>query len=147
MSGRRELGLGRESALLASKKFRDPRREGGGVNSASRATVSLRWKTTHFQTTTFSAGAYFALPTATLHSTRVVLSGVGIRRTMPLALSLPSKLVRREIVYSTLDLPTSLTIVCNLNGRFMFVVERYLVIRGRRQSRGTSEGARLELTA
>jgi hypothetical protein len=86
---------------------------------------------------TFSAGTYLALPTTTLHSTRTVLSGVGIRRMMPLADSLWSKLALRLIVYSTLDLPTSLTIGCRRNGRLMLVVERYLPADAKRSQRLT----------
>lgn len=99
---------------------------------------------THFQTMTFSAGTYFALPTTTLHSARIALSGVGMRRTMPLADSLPSKLALRWIVYSTLDLPTSLTIGCRRNGRLMFVVERYLQAgQGRRGQRAARQSEHL----
>ena len=85
----------------------------------------------------FSAGTYFAFPTTTLHSTFVVFSGVGMRRTIPFALSLASKFAFRLMVYSTLDLPTSLTMGWRRKGRLMLVVERYLsdARRGRRGQR------------
>ena len=55
----------------------------------------------HFHTTTFSSGTYFAFPVATLQSTVVVLSGVGIRRTIFVAESLGPKLVLTVTVYDT----------------------------------------------
>ena len=70
---------------------------------------------------------YLALPTWTLQSTLVVLSGVGMRRTMLLALSLGEKLALSCIVYSTLLLPTSSTIGWTLNGKLTFDVERYRI--------------------
>lgn len=82
---------------------------------------------------TFSPGTYFAFPTTTLHSTFVVFKGVGIRRTIPLAFSLASKLALRLMVYSTFDFPTSLTMGWRRKGRLMLVVERYL--RGGRNER------------
>ena len=69
---------------------------------------------------------YRALPIATWHLTLVVLSGVGMRSTTCVALSLESKLARTRTVYSTRDLDTSSTIGCTLKGKLTLLVHRYL---------------------
>lgn len=81
---------------------------------------------THFHTTTFSAGTYFALPLGTLQSTVVVLRGVGIRMTTLVAESLLLKLVFTVTAYDTCVVPISLTVGRTRNGSFTFEVERYL---------------------
>lgn len=86
----------------------------------------IRETTAHFQMTSLSAGTYLALPVATLQSTLVVLSGVGIRRTTFVADSLASKLVFTITMYVTCEVPISLTVGMILNGSFTFDVERYL---------------------
>ena len=81
---------------------------------------------TYFQTIIFSAGTYLAFPMGTFTCAPVVFSGVGIRKTTLLALSLPSKLALRCIVYSTRDLDGSVTCVWSLNGKLILDVDRYL---------------------
>ena len=88
----------------------------------------MRRDRTYFQTIIFSAGTYLAFPIGTLTCAPVVFSGVGIRRTTLLAFSFPSKLARRCIVYSTLDLVGSVTCVCSLKGKLMLDVDRYLSV-------------------
>ena len=83
---------------------------------------------TYFQVMTFSAGTYFALPLATLQSTLVVLSGVGIRTTTFVADSLLLKLVLTVTTYETCVVPISLTVGMTRNGSLIFDVERYLMI-------------------
>ena len=80
----------------------------------------------YFQTITFSAGTYLAFPVATLQSTVVVLSGVGIRRTIFVAESLLLKFVFTVTVYCTCVVPTSVTEGMMRNGSLTFEVERYL---------------------
>lgn len=81
---------------------------------------------TYFHTTTFSAGTYLALPVATLESTLVVFSGVGIRITTLVAESLFPKLVFTVTMYDTCDVPISLTVGITLNGSLTLDVDRYL---------------------
>ena len=78
----------------------------------------------HFQITTFSAGTYLALPLGTLHSTLVVLSGVGTFTTRLEAESLASKLVLMVMVYETPVVPISFTVANTLMGSFTLEVER-----------------------
>jgi hypothetical protein len=93
----------------------------------------------YFHTTTFSAGTYFALPVATLHSTVVVLSGVGIRRTTLVAASLLLKLALTVIVYDTKVVPTSVTVGMIRRGSLTFDVERYLATRHRSTAQSQNE--------
>ena len=81
---------------------------------------------TYFHIMTFSAGTYFALPFATLQSTLVVLSGVGIRTTTFVAESLLLKFVLTVTTYDTCVVPISLTVGMTRNGNFTFEVDRYL---------------------
>ena len=81
------------------------------------------WKT-HFQTTTFSAGTYFALPLGTLQSTLVVFNGVGIRITTLVADNLVLKVVLTVMSYETCDVPISFTVGMTLSGSLTFDVER-----------------------
>ena len=78
----------------------------------------------YFQTTTFSAGTYLALPLGALHSTLVVFSGVGILTTRLEAESFASKLVLIVTIYETPMVPISFTVARTLMGSFTFDVER-----------------------
>lgn len=73
---------------------------------------------------TFSEGAYFALPFATLQSTEVVFRGVGMRRTTFVADSLLPKFVLIAMTYVTWVLPTSVTVGMTFSGSLTFVVDR-----------------------
>lgn len=81
---------------------------------------------THFQTTTFSAGTYFAFPVATWQSTFVVFNGVGILNTTFVALSLLLKFVLTVTSYDTLLVPISVTVGMTRRGSLTFDVARYL---------------------
>lgn len=83
---------------------------------------------THFHTITFSAGAYFAFPVATLQSADVAFNGVGIRRTMLVAESLLPKLALTVTVYCTCVVPISVTDGMTFKGNLTFEVERYLEV-------------------
>ncbi len=83
------------------------------------------WET-YFQTTTFSAGTYFAFPSATLQSTLVVLRGVGIRMITLVAESLLLKFVLTATTYETCVVPISFTVAMTFRGSLTFVVDRYL---------------------
>lgn len=76
---------------------------------------------------TFSSGTYFPFPVAAFTSTEAVLSGVGILRTISVALNFELKFVRTLTVYSTLDLPCSTMIGWTRSGRLTLVVDRYLL--------------------
>lgn len=80
----------------------------------------------HFHTTTFSAGTYFAFPFATLQSTFVVLSGVGIFRMTLVAESLLLKFVFTVMTYCTCVVPISVTEGMTLSGSLTLDVARYL---------------------
>lgn len=118
------------SAIAVSVHSAPPCRRGIlGRRSPRQERVRLqggRGARTYFQMITFSSGTYFPLPVAHLTSTVVVFSGVGIRRTMSVALSLLLNVVRTATVYSTLDRPCSTTIGWIRRGRFTLVVDRYL---------------------
>ncbi len=87
------------------------------------------YQKTYFHTTTFSAGEYLAFPWATLQSTVVVLSGVGIRSTTAVAYSLESKFVLTVIVYCICEEPISLTLVITRSGNLTLLVDRYLHVK------------------
>ncbi len=76
--------------------------------------------------TTFSAGAYLALPFCTLQSTVVVFRGVGIRKTTLVAESLLLKLVFTVMLYETCVVPISFTVGITRKGSLTLDVERYL---------------------
>ena len=80
----------------------------------------------HFHTTTFSAGTYFAFPFATLQSTFVVFSGVGILITTLVAESLLLKFVFTVTTYCTCVVPISVTEGITFSGSLTLDVARYL---------------------
>ena len=82
----------------------------------------------HFHTTTFSSGTYFAFPLVTLFSTVVVFNGVGIRRTTSVADNLLLKFALTETVYDTCVVPISVTLGMIRRGNLTFEVDRYLFI-------------------
>jgi hypothetical protein len=75
---------------------------------------------------TFSEGAYFAFPDAVLHWAIVAFSGVGMRRTILVALSLGLNPVFTVMLYWTCDVPISVTVGCTRKGKCTSEVERYL---------------------
>jgi len=97
------------------------------ANSASAVKVHSCWPCMRgiFHKMWFSPGTYFALPTPTLHSTLVVLRGVGIFKTTLFAFSFASNVARNWIVYSTRDFVGSTTCAWRRKGRLMLDVERY----------------------
>jgi hypothetical protein len=76
--------------------------------------------------TTFSAGTYLALPSATLQSTAVVESGVGMRRTTFVADSFGPNAALTVTAYETWVVPISVTVGMTFSGSLTFDVLRYL---------------------
>ncbi len=91
-----------------------------------RDALKRRYSTTHFHTTTFSAGTYLAFPFATLQSTLMAFSGVGIRMTTLVADSLLLKLVFTVTTYDTCVVPISFTVGITRSGSLTLDVARYL---------------------
>ncbi len=90
-----------------------------------------------FHTMLFSAGSYLALPCVQRSEMRAVLSGVGMRMTTLVANSLDPKLALTPMLYSTLVLPTSLTMAWILKGRLTFSVRGSASARTRRRAART----------